>query len=49
MPNYQQQSRAAEIAVQTVRDWRTKTHSDIEVIFNVFRDEDYNIYRELLG
>lgn len=43
------QGRAAEIAVQTVRDCRAKTHSNIEVIFNVFRDEDYNIYRELLG
>ena len=43
------QRRAAEIAVQTVRDSRAKTHSDIEVIFNVFRDEDYDIYRELLG
>ena len=49
MPNYQQQRRAAEIAVQTVRDWQAKTHSDIEVIFNVFKDEDYDIYRDLLG
>ena len=49
MPNYQPQRRAAEIAVQTVRDWRTKTHSSIEVIFNVFKDEDYDIYRDLLG
>ena len=49
MPNYQPQRRAAEIAVQTVRDWRAKTHSSIEVIFNVFKDEDYEIYRGLLG
>ena len=41
--------RAAEIAVQTVRDYKANTHSKIEVIFNVFKDEDYDIYRELLG
>ncbi|MBQ6163470.1 MAG: macro domain-containing protein [Clostridia bacterium] len=43
------QRRAAEIAVQTVRDYKANTHSKIEVIFNVFKDEDYGIYRELLG
>ncbi len=43
------QKRAAEIAVETVKDYRAKTHSTMEVIFNVFRDEDYEIYRELLG
>lgn len=37
--------RAAEIAVDTVR----KNKDDIEVIFNVFKDSDYEIYRELLG
>ncbi len=36
---------AAEIAVHTVRQYR----GDIEVIFNVFKDFDYEIYRELLG
>ena len=36
---------AAEIAVRTVRQYR----GDTEVIFNVFRDVDYRIYRELLG
>ncbi len=41
--------RAAEIAVQTVRDHRANTHSDLEVIFNVFKDEDARIYRECLG
>ena len=41
--------RAAEIAVQTVRDYRTKTNSRIEVIFNVWKDIDYEIYRQLLG
>ena len=36
---------AAQIAVQTVRRYK----GDIEVIFNVFKDVDYEIYRELLG
>lgn len=38
---------AAEIAVSTVREY-TKSH-DIKVIFNVFGDDDYGIYRKLLG
>ncbi len=37
--------RAAELAVQTVRKYK----GDIEVIFNVFKDIDYKIYRGLLG
>ena len=40
--------RAAEIAIQTVRNYRTGNHSEIEVIFNVFKNEDYEIYRRLL-
>lgn len=40
---------AAEIAVQTVREYKAKAHSKIEVIFNAFGDEDHDIYRELLG
>ena len=43
------QRRAAEIAVQTVRSYIAETNSSIEVIFNVFKNEDYEIYRELLG
>jgi O-acetyl-ADP-ribose deacetylase (regulator of RNase III) len=43
------QRRAAETAVKTVRGYKSATHSKIEVIFNVFKNEDYNIYRELLG
>ena len=43
------QKRAAEIAVQTVREYKANTHSQIEVIFNVFKNEDHDIYRELLG
>lgn len=41
--------RAAEIAIQTVRDFLKHAHSNIQVIFNVFTDADYKIYRELLG
>lgn len=40
---------AAEIAVQTVRDYKRATNSKIEVVFNVFKDVDYEIYRKLLG
>ena len=43
------QKRAAEIAVQTVQEYKAKTNSNIEVIFNVFKDLDYEIYRNLLG
>lgn len=41
------QDKAAEIAVQTVREF-LETH-DIEVIFNVFTEKDYEIYSGLLG
>ena len=41
--------RAAEIAVKTVRDYRNNTNRGIEVIFNVWKDVDYEIYRKLLG
>ena len=41
--------KAAEIAVQTVRHFREQQKSDMEVIFNVFKDADYQIYRRLLG
>ena len=40
---------AAKIAVQTVKDYKERTGSHMEVIFNVFKDVDYEIYRELLG
>ncbi len=39
---------AAEIAVQTVRDWQRHSTHPIEVIFNVFKDMDYQIYQQLL-
>ena len=41
--------RAAKIATQTVKEYKKETHREIEVIFNVFKELDYNIYRELLG
>ena len=41
------QDKAAEIAVQTVREF-LNSH-DIEVIFNVFTEKDYKIYSGLLG
>lgn len=41
--------RAAEIAIETVRKYREETNSKLEVIFNVFKDKDYDIYRKLLG
>lgn len=40
---------AAEIAIQTVKQYKAETGSQIEVIFNVFKDVDYEIYRDLLG
>lgn len=41
------QREAAEIAVRTVREY-CRTH-EIQVIFNVFREDDHEIYRRLLG
>ena len=40
---------AAEIAVKTVKEYRAQTGSRMEVIFNVFKETDLNIYRKLLG
>lgn len=40
---------AAVIAIDTVREYRKQTGSKIEVIFNVFKEVDYEIYRELLA
>lgn len=40
--------RAAEIAVKTVRDYMKRENSQINVIFNVFKEIDYDIYRKLL-
>lgn len=40
---------AAKIAIQTVKDYQKKNPSDMEVVFNVFKDCDYKIYKQLLG
>lgn len=42
------QKRAAEIAIKTVRAF-VYDHPQLQVIFNVFKDEDREIYQELLG
>lgn len=41
--------RAAEIAIQTVKAYLSDTGSALNVIFNVFKDEDLQIYQSLLG
>lgn len=41
--------KGAEIAIQTVKEFQERTQSKIEVIFNVFKETDLNIYRELLS
>ena len=41
--------RAASIAVETVKEYRKQTDSGMKVIFNVFKEIDLHIYRELLG
>lgn len=40
--------KAAEIAVRTVKEYREKMRSKMEVVFNVFRDDDYEVYENLL-
>lgn len=40
--------KAAEIAVHTVQNYKKETGSKIEVIFNVFKEQDETIYRKLL-
>ena len=42
------QREAAEIAISTVKRHKKTTKSDIKVIFNVFKDDDYAIYSKLL-
>lgn len=41
--------RAAEIAVETVRDWLNETGSTMRIVFNVFKDLDREIYVRLLN
>ena len=40
--------RAAQIAVKTVEEYKRQTGSKIKVIFNVFKECDYEIYAKLL-
>ncbi len=40
--------RAAEIAVGTVQKYKAETGSKIEVVFNVFKERDEEIYKKLL-
>lgn len=40
---------AARIAVKTVKKFKEETKSQIKVVFNVFKETDFEIYRELLG
>jgi len=40
---------AAQIAIDTVRTYLKETNSKIQVVFNVFKDIDYDIYNKLLG
>ena len=42
------QDEAAQIAVATVQDF-LKKHPDMQVVFNVFKDEDLVIYQRLFG
>ena len=40
---------AAQIAIDTVHTYLKETNSKIQVVFNVFKDIDYDIYDKLLG
>lgn len=40
---------AAQIAVEAVKNFMSYFNSDIKVVFNVFKDDDLNIYRDLLN
>lgn len=42
------QKKAAEIAVQTVTDFLQDNAQIEKVVFNVFKQEDYDIYKEIL-
>lgn len=40
--------RAGEIAYKTVKEYKEELNSRIEVVFNVFKERDYQIYKKLL-
>lgn len=39
---------AATLAIKTVSEYKEKTKSKIKVVFNVFKESDYTIYKNLL-
>ena len=39
---------AAEIAIRTVKEYQQKSQAGLEVVFNVFKNKDYEIYKRLL-
>lgn len=41
--------RAAEIASKTVTEWLDETGSQMKVVFNVFKDNDFVLYKYCLG
>ena len=40
---------AAQIALNTVSRWLASSSSDMKVIFNVFKDEDLEVYKRILN
>lgn len=40
---------AARIAIRTVQEYQREYQNGLEVVFNVFKDCDYRIYKRLLG
>ncbi len=41
--------KAAQLAVKEVREYKAQTASEVKVIFDVFTEEDYELYRRILG
>ena len=41
--------KAAKMAIQTVQDYQKENQNSPEMVFNVFKDSDYKIYKQLLG
>ena len=39
---------ACEIAIKTVKDWQSKTKSNLKIVFNVFKDIDEELYEQRL-
>ena len=40
---------AALIAVKTIREYKAQTNSNLKIIFDVFSEEDYELYGRILG